>query len=73
MSSVDRFPQLENKLVTGGRVNAYQALLALKNGSRYKTRPMLARPGSIIDGLTRSPGGQDFMGPPSPLSQTFER
>jgi thermitase len=31
MSSVDRFPQLENKLVTGGRVNAYAALLSLQN------------------------------------------
>lgn len=31
MSSVDRFPQLEGKIATGGRVNAYRALLALKN------------------------------------------
>jgi subtilisin family serine protease len=31
MASVDRFPQLESKLVTGGRLNAYSALLALKN------------------------------------------
>jgi subtilisin family serine protease len=30
MGSVDRFPQLSNKLVTGGRVNAYQALLAAR-------------------------------------------
>jgi subtilisin family serine protease len=66
MSSVDRFPQLENKLVTGGRVNAYSALLSLRNGSRYKTRPILARPASLIEGLTRAPGGGDFMGPPAP-------
>lgn len=31
MGSVDRFPQLANKLVTGGRVNAYQALLAARD------------------------------------------
>jgi subtilisin family serine protease len=31
MASVDRFPQLESKLVTGGRVNAYAALLSLQN------------------------------------------
>ncbi|MEK6705538.1 MAG: S8 family peptidase [Bdellovibrionota bacterium] len=34
MSSVDRFPQLEKKLVTGGRVNAYAALIALQNGKK---------------------------------------
>jgi subtilisin family serine protease len=66
MSSVDRFPQLENKLVTGGRVNAYSALLALKSGARYKARPILAKPENLTNELTRAPGGADFMGPPSP-------
>lgn len=31
MASVDRFPQLEGKIATGGRINAYSALLALRN------------------------------------------
>jgi subtilisin family serine protease len=66
MSSVDRFPQLENKLATGGRVNAYAALMALKSGPRYKTRPILARPANGMSELTRAPGGNDFMGPPAP-------
>ncbi len=30
MSSVDHFPQLQEKLAAGGRVNAYQALVALR-------------------------------------------
>jgi subtilisin family serine protease len=36
MASVDRFPQLESKLVTGGRVNAYAALLSLQNKGQPK-------------------------------------
>jgi subtilisin family serine protease len=35
MSSVDRFPQLEAKVATGGRVNAYKALLALRNKGQF--------------------------------------
>ncbi len=31
MASVDRVPQLEGKLATGGRINAYAALLELRN------------------------------------------
>jgi subtilisin family serine protease len=31
LSSVDRFPQLKGKLATGGRINAYSALLALEH------------------------------------------
>jgi subtilisin family serine protease len=37
MSSVDRFPQLANKLATGGRVNAYKALLALRDRDRFQS------------------------------------
>lgn len=66
MSSVDRFPQLENKLLTGGRVNAYLALMALKSRSKFKTKPILARPANLMNELTRAPGGADFMGPPPP-------
>jgi thermitase len=43
MSSVDRFPQLEAKLVTGGRVNAYGALLALQNKGQLKAPKSIAR------------------------------
>jgi subtilisin family serine protease len=64
MSSVDRFPQLETKLVTGGRVNAYSALLALKNGNRFKTQPILAD--NPFDGLTRTPGSGELVGPMAP-------
>jgi thermitase len=57
MSSVDRFPQLEAKLVTGGRVNAYGALLALQNKGQFKqpktvariSRASTPRPASIQD------------------------
>lgn len=31
--SVDKFPQLQNKAASGGRINAYQALVVLKNKS----------------------------------------
>jgi thermitase len=43
MSSVDRFPQLETKLVTGGRVNAYGALLALQNKGQFKQPKSIAK------------------------------
>ncbi len=46
MSSVDRFPQLEGKIATGGRVNAYRALLALRN-NRDKFRPGKASPALV--------------------------
>ncbi|HUP57486.1 MAG TPA: S8 family peptidase, partial [Bdellovibrionota bacterium] len=72
MSTVDRFPQLETKLVTGGRVNAYQALLALRNGGRFKTNPViLAKPANFLGELTRTPGSGEFMGPPAPPRQAF--
>ena len=38
MSSVDRLPQLAQKLTTGGRVNAYAALIALRNKERFTAR-----------------------------------
>lgn len=49
--SVDKIPQLENKVATGGRVNAYSALLALKNGGRPLRQPielLAQRPVSIM-------------------------
>jgi thermitase len=36
MGSVDRFPQLAGKLVTGGRVNAYTALMVARNKSLFE-------------------------------------
>jgi subtilisin family serine protease len=48
--SVDRIPQLEEKLATGGRVNAYKALVALRDQIEQsqpkvapKTTPVLAQ------------------------------
>ncbi|MBL7715718.1 MAG: S8 family serine peptidase [Bdellovibrionales bacterium] len=41
MGSVDKFPQLADKVFTGGRVNAYGALLALKNRPKGAS-PVLA-------------------------------
>jgi subtilisin family serine protease len=67
MSSVDRFPQLENRLVTGGRVNAYSALVALQNGGRYKTQPLLmAGQAPSASDLARTPGAAEVVGPPAP-------
>lgn len=42
LGSVDKFPQLTDKVFTGGRVNAYGALLALKNRQQKKPSPVLA-------------------------------
>ncbi len=60
MASVDRFPQLANKLVTGGRVNAYSALLALRNKDQFKRnapkRPMADQPTSFMDLVASLPG-----------------
>jgi subtilisin family serine protease len=33
IDSVDHFPQLEDRVISGGRVNAYRALNLLKNNS----------------------------------------
>lgn len=38
LASVDRFSQLQDKLATGGRVNAYTALLTLRNKGKVPTR-----------------------------------
>jgi subtilisin family serine protease len=57
MGSVDRFPQLAGKLVTGGRVNAYSALLAAKNKGLFKGKQVVAQhPVSIMDLVTEIPG-----------------
>jgi subtilisin family serine protease len=42
MSTVDRFPTLAGKLVTGGRVNAYAALLAARNKSQFRSKAVIA-------------------------------
>ena len=57
MGSVDRFPQLAGKLVTGGRVNAYSALLAAKNKGLFKSKQIVAqRPISLMDLVSAAPG-----------------
>ncbi len=42
MGSVDKIKQLSDKVVTGGRVNAYSALLLLKNRGKFLAKPSLA-------------------------------
>ncbi len=59
--SVDRFAHLQNKTATGGRVNAYSALLALKDRGRLATNPgkpelVARRPVSLLRSLIESPG-----------------
>jgi subtilisin family serine protease len=51
MASVDKLPQLKDKLVTGGRVNAYAALMALKSRGNGKSAPALiaTRPVSLLN------------------------
>lgn len=58
MASVDRVPQLQGRVSTGGRVNAYSALLALQRKDRLKSPApnMIAqRPISLIQSLS-APG-----------------
>jgi thermitase len=44
ISSVDKIPQLQNKVAAGGKVNAYSALLALKNRTGWeKSGSLMAR------------------------------
>jgi subtilisin family serine protease len=43
MSSVDRVPQLSNRVATGGKVNAYAALLALSNNPQQFRADILTR------------------------------
>ena len=56
MASVDHLPQLQGKLATGGRVNAYSALLALKNRPLTPKAVMVERTLSVPTELTRAPG-----------------
>jgi subtilisin family serine protease len=56
MGSVDRFPQLAGKLVTGGRVNAYSALLATRNKGMFKSKEIVAsRPVSLMNAIAVLP------------------
>lgn len=57
--SVDRFPQLKDKVATGGRVNAYSALLALKGGNSRGIRRQLAQKPVSLFNLIASPQIED--------------
>ncbi|OFZ21225.1 MAG: hypothetical protein A2X94_07130 [Bdellovibrionales bacterium GWB1_55_8] len=68
MNSVDPMPQLLGKLATGGRVNAYSALLALREANTRKPgRPtqrasselVARRPVSLLNTITEAPGFAD--------------
>ncbi len=54
MGSVDKIPGLKDKLATGGRVNAYAALMALKGKANGKSTPGLiaTRPVSMLQLFT---------------------
>ncbi|MGK5083920.1 S8 family peptidase [Bdellovibrionota bacterium FG-1] len=56
--SVDRFPQLAGKLVTGGRVNAYSALLAARNPRLRDTVVASRHPVSLMNALTPAPSAE---------------
>lgn len=62
LSSVDPFPQLESKLATGGRVNAYNALLALRNREKPNSKPgkpgLLAQKPTSLMNLLSSPDAE---------------
>ncbi|OFY98585.1 MAG: hypothetical protein A2Z97_12740 [Bdellovibrionales bacterium GWB1_52_6] len=63
MASVDKIPQLANKLATGGRVNAYHALLALADKGRLSparsTEFLTRRPVSLMKQFVEAPGFGD--------------
>lgn len=67
MGSVDRFPQLAGKLVTGGRVNAYAALLSAKNKSAFRSKQVVATNGASPASLAYS---NRTTATPGPLSAT---
>lgn len=63
VKSADRVPQLEGKLAAAGKINAYSALLALKNrkgiqGPKTKA-PALAQKPASIDRMLAAPGFDD--------------
>jgi subtilisin family serine protease len=49
-NSVDHLPQLQGKLASGGRVNAYSALLAAR-GKDFKPNTLATRPSSLMRSL----------------------
>lgn len=55
MSSVDRLPTLADRVATGGRINAYQALVALQQGVMGRVAQEQAIPSFLGGGLARSP------------------
>jgi subtilisin family serine protease len=59
MTSVDRLPQLDGKVAAGGRINAYSALLALRNkGNKPGKENLIAQgPGPWMSILASSPAG----------------
>jgi subtilisin family serine protease len=55
LASVDKIPQLEGKLATGGRVNAYQALIALRGGKPATKPGLVAQQPVALDRLLATP------------------
>lgn len=66
MNSVDKIPQLSMKLATGGRVNAYNALVTLRsknflgqNNNNNVTVVVARKPVSLLQKMVEAPGFED--------------
>lgn len=55
MGSVDRLPTLTDRVATGGRINAYQALVSLQQGVMGRVAQEQSIPSLLGGGLARSP------------------
>jgi thermitase len=55
MSSVDRIPALENRVATGGRINAFAALRSLEQGAIARNLEERGAPSFLSGPLSRSP------------------
>jgi len=55
MGSVDRIPGLQDKIATGGRINAYAALVSMEQGRIARASDEQSMPGLISGGLARNP------------------
>lgn len=55
MGSVDRIPALQDRVATGGRINAYAALMALQQARLPRIASETPAPGFFMGSLSRNP------------------
>jgi subtilisin family serine protease len=55
MGSVDRLPTLQDRIATGGRINAYAALMAVQQGRLARVSEEQSAPGFLAGSLARNP------------------